>query len=164
MLLWGSCAEAEAAHLGQPCWTAPLTCPLSPLQPPLLLLLQADFIVAGRLAAKIDKVAGVVETNRCGCVLAWWAGCEWLHLPANPWCPGVTPQFCRLASLCHPFCAQTHTHATRTQDRTQQTAQTCTRPPICRPDAKNALYQATIKQGDLLLNRLQKLSKVIDIE
>ena len=33
-----------------------------------------------------------------------------------------------------------------------------------RPDAKNALYQATIKQGDLLLNRLQKLSKVIDIE
>jgi hypothetical protein len=26
--------------------------------------LQADFMVAGRLAAKIDKVAGVVETNR----------------------------------------------------------------------------------------------------
>ncbi len=25
----------------------------------------ADFIVAGRLAAKIDKVSGVVETNRC---------------------------------------------------------------------------------------------------
>ena len=24
----------------------------------------ADFIVAGRLTAKIDKVAGVVETNR----------------------------------------------------------------------------------------------------
>eukprot|EP00850_Spirogloea_muscicola_P006166 SM000029S10461 [mRNA] locus=s29:265978:268049:- [translate_table: standard] len=32
-----------------------------------------------------------------------------------------------------------------------------------RPDAKNALYQATIKQGDLLLNRIQKLSRVIDI-
>lgn len=31
-----------------------------------------------------------------------------------------------------------------------------------RPDAKNAQYQAAIKQGDLLLNRLQKLSKVID--
>ena len=31
-----------------------------------------------------------------------------------------------------------------------------------RPDAKNAQYQAAIKHGDLLLNRLQKLSKVID--
>ena len=31
-----------------------------------------------------------------------------------------------------------------------------------RPDAKNAQYQAAIKQGDLLLNRLQKLSKVVD--
>ena len=26
----------------------------------------SEFIVAGRLPAKIDKVAGVVETNRCG--------------------------------------------------------------------------------------------------
>lgn len=32
-----------------------------------------------------------------------------------------------------------------------------------RPDAKNSLYQQTIKQGDLLLNRVQKLSRVIDI-
>lgn len=32
-----------------------------------------------------------------------------------------------------------------------------------RPDTKNAQYQATIKQGDLLLNRLQKLSRVINI-
>ncbi|KAF8408369.1 hypothetical protein HHK36_007518 [Tetracentron sinense] len=32
-----------------------------------------------------------------------------------------------------------------------------------RPDAKNALYQATIKQGDFLLNRIQKLSRVIDL-
>lgn len=32
-----------------------------------------------------------------------------------------------------------------------------------RPDAKNSLYQKTIKQGDLLLNRVQKLSRVIDI-
>ncbi|THG12163.1 hypothetical protein TEA_025026 [Camellia sinensis var. sinensis] len=31
------------------------------------------------------------------------------------------------------------------------------------PDAKNALYQATIKQGDFLLNRIQKLSRVIDL-
>jgi 26S proteasome regulatory subunit N7 len=31
-------------------------------------------------------------------------------------------------------------------------------------DAKNAQYQQTIKQGDILLNRLQKLSKVIDVE
>lgn len=55
-----------------------------------------DFIVAGRLPAKIDKVSGVIETNR--------------------------------------------------------------------PDAKNAYYQQTIKQGDLLLNRLQKLAKIIDVE
>lgn len=32
-----------------------------------------------------------------------------------------------------------------------------------RPDAKNALYHRTIKQGDLLLNRVQKLARVIDI-
>lgn len=33
-----------------------------------------------------------------------------------------------------------------------------------RPDLKNALYQDTIKKGDVLLNRIQKLSKIIDIE
>lgn len=32
-----------------------------------------------------------------------------------------------------------------------------------RPDSKNAQYQATLKQGDLLLNRVQKLSRVINI-
>lgn len=32
-----------------------------------------------------------------------------------------------------------------------------------RPDAKNALYHNTIKQGDLLLNKVQNLSRVIDI-
>ncbi|KAI8850264.1 26S proteasome subunit RPN7-domain-containing protein [Chytridium lagenaria] len=53
------------------------------------------FIAAGRLNAVIDKVGGIVETNR--------------------------------------------------------------------PDAKNAQYQATIKQGDLLLNRIQKLSRVISV-
>jgi len=53
------------------------------------------FIAAGRLHCKIDKVVGVLETNR--------------------------------------------------------------------PDAKNALYQSTIKQGDFLLNRIQKLSRVIDL-
>lgn len=53
------------------------------------------FISAGRLHAKIDRVGGIVETNR--------------------------------------------------------------------PDSKNYQYQATIKQGDLLLNRIQKLSRVINI-
>jgi len=53
------------------------------------------FIAAGRLNCKIDKVAGVLESNR--------------------------------------------------------------------PDAKNALYQGVIKQGDALLNRLQKLTRVIDL-
>ncbi|OZJ06726.1 hypothetical protein BZG36_00435 [Bifiguratus adelaidae] len=32
-----------------------------------------------------------------------------------------------------------------------------------RPDSKNAQYQAVIKQGDLLLNRIQKLSRVINV-
>lgn len=53
------------------------------------------FIAAGRLHCKIDKVGGVVETNR--------------------------------------------------------------------PDSKNYQYQACIKQGDILLNRVQKLSRVINI-
>ncbi|KXJ20234.1 26S proteasome non-ATPase regulatory subunit 6 [Exaiptasia diaphana] len=53
------------------------------------------FIAAGRLHCKIDKVGGIVETNR--------------------------------------------------------------------PDHKNWQYQASIKQGDLLLNRIQKLSRVINI-
>ncbi|GFP98179.1 26S proteasome non-ATPase regulatory subunit 6 homolog [Phtheirospermum japonicum] len=53
------------------------------------------FIAAGKLHCKIDKVAGVLETNR--------------------------------------------------------------------PDGKNALYQSAIKEGDFLLNRIQKLSRVIDL-
>lgn len=53
------------------------------------------FIAAGRLHCKIDRVGGIVETNR--------------------------------------------------------------------PDHKNWQYQATIKQGDILLNRVQKLSRVINI-
>eukprot|EP01087_Luapelamoeba_hula_P006064 TRINITY_DN1620_c3_g1_i1.p1 TRINITY_DN1620_c3_g1~~TRINITY_DN1620_c3_g1_i1.p1 ORF type:complete len:344 (-),score=83.72 TRINITY_DN1620_c3_g1_i1:27-1058(-) len=32
-----------------------------------------------------------------------------------------------------------------------------------RPDSKNAQYQAIIKQGDLLLNRVSKLARVIDL-
>lgn len=35
---------------------------------------------------------------------------------------------------------------------------------VLRPDAKNAQYQAAIKQGDLILNRLQKLSRVVDMD
>ncbi|XP_076175550.1 regulatory particle non-ATPase 7 [Ptiloglossa arizonensis] len=53
------------------------------------------FIAAGRLHCKVDRVGGVVETNR--------------------------------------------------------------------PDSKNWQYQAVVKQGDLLLNRVQKLSRVINI-
>lgn len=56
----------------------------------------SDLIVAGRINAKIDKVAGIIETSR--------------------------------------------------------------------PDSKSALYTETIKKGDLLLSRIQKLSKVIDVE
>ncbi|GBF97604.1 26S proteasome non-ATPase regulatory subunit 6 [Raphidocelis subcapitata] len=56
----------------------------------------ADFIVAGRLGAKIDGVAGVAEGRR--------------------------------------------------------------------PDARNAAYGDVIRRGDLLLNRIQKLSRVVDVE
>lgn len=56
----------------------------------------ADFIVAGRVCAKIDRVSHIVETLR--------------------------------------------------------------------PDAKNSSYQNAIRQGDHLLNKLQKLSKVVDVE
>jgi 26S proteasome regulatory subunit N7 len=53
------------------------------------------FIAAGRLNAKIDKVAGVIETTR--------------------------------------------------------------------PDTKDAQYAAVIKQGDVLLNRVQKLSRMVAV-
>jgi 26S proteasome regulatory subunit N7 len=56
----------------------------------------ADFIAAGRLPARVDRVAGLVETDR--------------------------------------------------------------------PDAKSALYQAAVKQGDALLNRVQRLARVADVE
>lgn len=56
----------------------------------------ANFIVTGRVAAKIDKVAGIVETSR--------------------------------------------------------------------PDLKNAQYLQTLKQGDAVLNRLQRLAKISDVE
>ena len=32
------------------------------------------------------------------------------------------------------------------------------------PDTKNTLYQQTIKKGDVLLNRVQKLGRVIDMD
>lgn len=34
---------------------------------------------------------------------------------------------------------------------------------LSRPDSKNWQYQETIKKGDLLLNRVQKLSRVINM-
>ncbi|KAL6784166.1 RPN7 [Auxenochlorella protothecoides x Auxenochlorella symbiontica] len=56
----------------------------------------ANFIVRGQVAARIDRVAGVVQTTR--------------------------------------------------------------------PDAKNGLYQQTIKRGDAVLSRMQNLSKIIDVD
>jgi 26S proteasome regulatory subunit N7 len=32
-----------------------------------------------------------------------------------------------------------------------------------RPDSKNAQYQNVIKQGDILLNRIQKLGRVVQV-
>jgi len=34
---------------------------------------------------------------------------------------------------------------------------------ITRPDQKAALYHSTLKQGDVLLNRIQKLARVINM-
>lgn len=33
----------------------------------------------------------------------------------------------------------------------------------CRPDSRNGLYQSIIREGDVLLNRLQKLARVMDV-
>ena len=146
-----------------------------------------EFIVAGHLTAKIDKVAGVVETNRC-CPLAWCcAACTCL--------PGVHGSS-RCSKCCRPLrlspkltclhcpghlhpkqghCLLTH-HAARAGARAAYLCcmQPCCRQCVlcsaaeaarwCRADAKNAQYQATIKQGDMLLNRLQRLAKIIDVE
>lgn len=44
----------------------------------------AEFIAAGRLSARIDKVAGVVETDRCGWVVAAHAGRAWMITYTGP--------------------------------------------------------------------------------
>ena len=78
--------------------------------------------------------------------------------------------------LCPPLCARSltqgsHRHALR-QDLSQFISMgrlSCSIDKVngivssTRPDTKNAQYQATIKQGDLLLNRVQKLSRVTNI-
>jgi hypothetical protein len=110
----------------------------------------SDFIVAGRLPAKIDRVAGVVETNRCGCNA----------------CPlavfiGAMPALWQFSLVC----AYSSSRLTGSCDAPRVFC-SCLPSNIptscCRPDAKNSLYQQTIKNGDHLLNRLQKLSKVIE--
>ena len=81
--------------LASPCPCADPTPPAHVRVPRLVRRELSRFIFGGRLNCVIDKVAGIIETNR--------------------------------------------------------------------PDAKNAQYQSTIKQGDLLLNRVQKLSRVINL-
>jgi 26S proteasome regulatory subunit N7 len=109
----------------------------------------ADFIVSNRLTAKIDKVAGVVETNRLVSLFA--ASCT--DCCRTYWCPPY-----RFYDL-HIFSYDVHSAQ----------GDFCTfyllmRACPCRPDAKNAQYQQTIRHGDLLLNRLQRLAKVVDLE
>eukprot|EP00887_Chlorella_sp_A99_P003104 scaffold9.g3104.t1 len=107
----------------------------------------AAFVVAGRLPAKIDKVAGVVETNRHEERGAGGGG--------GAQCPRRAGA--RRAAGARGVHAA---HAPRPPPAARS------RPPLHarRPDAKNALYQSAIRQGDHLLNRLQKLSRVADIE
>ena len=70
--------------------------------------LQADFIVAGRLAAKIDKVAGVVETNRWGRGGAGQTGR--LGRPARPASPSQPASTIRNPDGC-PCALQAFRHA-----------------------------------------------------
>ena len=51
--------------------------------------------------------------------------------------------------------------ATTQQDGTGTTAKGVVK--TCRPDYKNGKYQAMVKQGDQLLNRVQKLGRVINV-
>lgn len=92
------------------------------------------FIASGRLHCRIDKVAGVVETNRPDSKNYLYQVSkkktkENLQLRTCGW------SSCLLACLLFCFCLKTITF----------------------------LLQSSIKQGDLLLNRVQKLSRVINI-
>ncbi len=109
----------------------------------------ADFIVSNRLTAKIDKVAGVVETNRSVSLFA--ASC--IDICCKCYC--LPYRFHNL----HIFSYDIHLAQGRFC-----TFYPLTRACPCRPDAKNAQYQQTIRHGDLLLNRLQRLAKVVDLE
>jgi len=109
----------------------------------------ADFIVSNRLTAKIDKVAGVVETNRLVSL-----------------CPAPCIDYC-CTCCCLPY--RLHDVHIFSYDIHLAQGGFCTfyqlmRACPCRPDAKNAQYQQTIRHGDLLLNRLQRLAKVVDLE
>jgi len=66
---------------------------------------------------------------------------------------GVTPEF--VDRELHRFIAAGRLHCKI--DKVAGVVETC------RPDNKNWQYQSTIKQGDHLLNRIQKLSRVINI-
>lgn len=66
---------------------------------------------------------------------------------------GVTPEF--VDRELHRFIAAGRLHCKI--DKVAGVVETC------RPDNKNWQYQSTIKQGDILLNRIQKLSRVINI-
>lgn len=121
--------------------------------------------MAGRLAAKIDKVAGVVETNRCvgreRCLLLWVErrGSQQFWVGQGDKAAGVVNTFRRpegeQQGTRRP-CSFGHLSPKHIPKRRTNF--------FSRPDEKTALYQAAIKQGDLLLNRVQKLSKVIDLE
>ena len=116
----------------------------------------ADFIVAGRLTAKIDKVAGVVETNRCVNLSLSLLLDDVASLEA------LSSQFCRMNCA---ILLTTHSSGVLHLVEQAVQGQFCADKLVpCRPDAKNAQYQQTIKHGDLLLNRLQRLSKVVDLE
>ena len=82
------------------------------------------FIAAGRLHAKIDKTAGVIETNRPDPKTA--------HYKVGPCLSSPLP------------------HSLRANARLLRHARVC-------------VPQAVIKQGDLLLTKIQKFARTVSI-
>ena len=104
----------------------------------------ADLIVAGRLNAKIDKVAGIIETNRPDHKNALYQVRASLHWVA------------RRGLRCHWAARRLGAGVLRVPDPEDSSTDNHL-VPLPTP-------QDMIKKGDALLNRVQKLSKIIDIE
>lgn len=103
------------------------------------------FIAAGRLHCKIDKVNEIVETNRYDISCHKWGLAAQL---GSVHCGDTSHSTVKWFGVKHILTSQLLFFSF---------------PTTPRPDSKNWQYQETIKKGDLLLNRVQKLSRVINM-